>query len=244
MSFPPAMALMLSAPIPQVQEHPNTDGVVEKNLVLAGTMRKVTSAGQIAGGYQHTITGAVQAVTAVASLITDTEDDNEHTISGMLQAVVPGLISVALEDLPPPANTYRYWKINVTAGQPAQAGLTWCEIELRNGSGTDLTSPGGAITASSTFSGFPVSQLIDNSNTLETSCWASDFSGTWPQWVKYDFGSDVTLADLRLSPNASSRAPADFTVEGSDDGVTYDVVYTASGLTTGWSPGVFRTFTF
>lgn len=137
---------------------------------------------------------------------------------------------------------WRYWRIYVTADNGG-GGLDWGEVEMRIG-GVDQTTPAGAVTAasaSSIFSGLPAVNAFDDDTATR---WASDFSNTWPQWIKYDFGgSPVALDSVRIYPKTlAARSPKNFRIQCSMDDVdwtTAKIVTNEAGWVDSW-----KDFTF
>lgn len=89
-------------------------------------------------------------------------------------------------------------------------------------------------------------QAFDSSSTTRWIGGAPDNEG--PQWVLLDFGAGNELRPLgfRILPE-STRFPSAFQVQGSNIGTfsgEHRVLYSASGVTAGWSVGVARTFSF
>jgi hypothetical protein len=138
---------------------------------------------------------------------------------------------------------HRYWRLFITtsiSNFDSQAA----EIELREtASGSDVTGSGTA-SANSTEGGWPASNAFDNNN---STAWNSaGFAGV-PVWIAYDFGSgndkDIVEFTLRVRSDYAGNAPKDFSLQYSDDGVTwYSKISPASQ--TGWSTGEVRTFTY
>ncbi len=72
-----------------------------------------------------------------------------------------------------------------------------------------------------------------------------------PSWWQIDLGSAVaaTYTGVRIAPatsviGAGYSAPKAFAVYGSADGATWQLLYSASGVTAGWTNGVERDFIF
>ena len=67
------------------------------------------------------------------------------------------------------------------------------------------------------------------------SCWHSAADGSDTNiWVKFDFGSNTYINGLRMAarPSYLFQLPSTFTIEGSNDDVTYTVIKSYSGLPT------------
>jgi len=103
---------------------------------------------------------------------------------------------------------------------------------------TDETGSGTA-TSSSNYSGNTPAKAFDNV-IHSNNTWSSDSvpSTGSPQWLKYDFGSGntktikrYTLSNAESYPYNRTRAPKDWTFEGSNDGTNWTVLDTRSGIT-------------
>lgn len=95
------------------------------------------------------------------------------------------------------------------------------------------------LLASSSTSSTVTSLGDDNNGTV----WIS--GGAVPQWVRCDFGANpdaVRKVTIRAS-GVPNRAPADFLIEGSDNGSTW-TTYASVTASIGWSAQEQRTFTF
>lgn len=142
---------------------------------------------------------------------------------------------------------WRYWRIHVTASAGG-TGLDWSEVTM-DISGVDQTDPtdaaAGAATASSSYNAtlLPPNAFDDSTS----SRWASDFTNTWPQWLMYDFGAgnEKALDRITIRPALpANRAPGTFTFQCSNDNISWVTAHSETGLTTGWTIGVAREFSF
>lgn len=117
---------------------------------------------------------------------------------------------------------HRYWSINVLdADQRGNVLPGLSEIEFRaTVGGADMTSPGGPLTLSRTPSSGTVADMIDG-NTSTRCQWSG-----YPTRVAYDFTTPVVVGEIAIAPNsdAVNRSPADYTLDWSDDGVTWTPV--------------------
>lgn len=102
----------------------------------------------------------------------------------------------------------------------------------------DDQSGAGTATASGSYSGNWPAKAFDNI-AHSSNEWSSDSvpSASSPSWLQYDFGSGVTKKITRYTlANAEgyaynrSRAPRDWTFEGSNDGSSWTVLQTQSGV--------------
>lgn len=143
---------------------------------------------------------------------------------------------------------HRYWRVLFTAVNGSTiAGLT--EVELRaTPGGSDQTGPGlGTAISGGDFGGsFVKANAFDNT----AAEWASPFPSVPGAWIGWDFGVGVTafvrevvLKSRTTDPtNGPLQAPRDFSIEWSDDQVTWNSVWTVRNQT-GWALAETRTFT-
>lgn len=133
---------------------------------------------------------------------------------------------------------YRYWRIRVTGVVGVGSILLIHEIELRSAyGGADLTTP-STPTAQSSSSNVTTraNKLVDNTTGTH---WAAA-TATLPQWARLDMGSPVSIAQVAMYADISSRAPSAFVIQGSDDGANFTDVKAFTGVT-GWT-AAWRTF--
>lgn len=149
---------------------------------------------------------------------------------------------------PPVAISARYWRIYITANN-TDTYYSMQEIELRNMSGTDLTSPGMTTSQSDYYGSNTAAKVIDNDTTdYANNTWVSDGSAA-PHWVAIDAGAVISPSSLAILCQAyaggPTRAPKDFLVQTSTTGLTgpWSTVATVTGAT-GWTVGTYKTFAF
>ena len=139
---------------------------------------------------------------------------------------------------------HRYWRVNITAnnGHASQCGFT--EIELKTSlGGPDITATGastGAATASSQVnsSNRPPLAVDDNTGTgwlanATTGWWRYDCQHADHLAIGQPF-EDVVQITIRGSWNAPTASPQNFTLDWSDDNVSWTTVMTVTGET-GWT---------
>ena len=128
---------------------------------------------------------------------------------------------------------HKYWRINISASN-THASVTEIEMASEVG-GADLCS-GGTIIASGTWAASdcnPVYAFDDS--TSGPNCWASNVSTAG--WIGYAFASPVAISGVRIWARVYySQTPRDFSIEYSDDGVSYTVAKSYTGLTS-WPNG-------
>lgn len=111
---------------------------------------------------------------------------------------------------------HRYWRINNLTTPPG-GYTTVAEIELRASKGGADETGSGTASASSSYSGMPASNAVDNNT---GTAWTSA-DNTGPEWWKYDFGSgsDKDIVEVAMTPLSGyhTRTPHNFNLEYSDD---------------------------
>lgn len=129
----------------------------------------------------------------------------------------------------------RYWRFYL--GMSAADYICCQEAEWRaTPGGADLTTPGsGLYAASSDFNGVNGAAAFDDDTTnFSTGAWASA-SPASNGWVRYDFGSAISIAQLSyMAMNhtlATARSPATIMIETSPDDATWTTLKTYTGLT-------------
>ena len=136
---------------------------------------------------------------------------------------------------------FRYWRIRVTAQVQSAVGAGLAEVEFRSSiGGADLTNPSTSVSASiETYALNPVSNLVDNSTSTN---WGSAAAATYPYTLTFDFVVPVDPKELAICPisDAQVRAPKDFSVQASVDGVNFNTIKSFTGVTS-WTTS-FSTF--
>jgi hypothetical protein len=150
-------------------------------------------------------------------------------------------------------NTFRFWRINITAVQSGAVMFDdphMDQIELAaSAGGADLTTPAMAdkCTASSV-QGDPASigSLVDN--TLEAGGgWSAAYSDSAvgvPAWWQIDMVNQTTVKELRIVPDTVTNwngTPKDFQIQGSDNGSNWVTVKSFAGVTD-WTHLTAKTF--
>jgi len=126
-----------------------------------------------------------------------------------------------------PAPEARYWRlfINELVGNGVSGNrFTISELDFRGFPGGPSLIGEGQISSTATFSNSP-DRLIDGD---PFTAWSSQGRG-FGVWVAYDFGAgnDVAVNEVAITSNSSSvlannRAPKDFELQYSTDGVTWE----------------------
>lgn len=141
---------------------------------------------------------------------------------------------------PTPGSAARMWRLVVTANNGAT--LSYNELEFRDSSGTDQTSPGTVgsnIFGSICVAGASADKLFDDN--LTTAC---TLPNNTAGWYAYDLGSGVSSAITVVaitSGSSTTGTPKDFKLQKSDDGYGWTTVWSLTGIT-GWSANQTRAF--
>ena len=128
------------------------------------------------------------------------------------------------------ATPHSYWRINITAAN-SHAALSELEFAAMAG-GTNLCVGGSPVTGGSwPPPGYAAANAFDgNTSSNMNYSWASSVSSSG--WIGYHFASPVVVKEARISARSqSSQYPTAFSVDYSDDGVTWTQVVSYSGQT-------------
>ena len=138
--------------------------------------------------------------------------------------------------------TYRYWRLSISAqnGDYSQACLG--EIQLRPvaGGATATTTQTPISSSIASYYGYPPSTLVDgNLSTL----WLSAPAPAFPFTLTLDLGAPTAITEVAIcpQPSATTRAPSQFTVQGSLDGINFTNVKEFVGVHN-WVDGQLRAF--
>lgn len=128
---------------------------------------------------------------------------------------------------------HKYWRINITASN-THASVTEIEMAAEVG-GADLCS-GGKIIASGTYPASDCNMVYAFDDvTSGINCWASNVSTAG--WIGYAFASPVAISAVRIWARVCvNQTPKDFSIEYSDDGVSYTAEKSYTGITS-WPNG-------
>lgn len=127
------------------------------------------------------------------------------------------------------------WRLNFSAAGTAAYGFM-SEVEFLTGAGSNLP----ATTASTTTSGSPAGNATDANNATAWSAAASTTSG----WIAYHFTAAQDIVEHAVTAPAATmtNAPKNWTIQYSDDGVTWTTAAIVGGQT-GWTTNEQRVFT-
>lgn len=147
---------------------------------------------------------------------------------------------------PPAAGEFRFWRLNITANNGAADGfaLAISEIQLREVTGGANIATGGNAVTSSTSGGANTALAAFDSN-IDT-FYSSASAAVLPQTVGYELAiaKAVVQYTIRSADTAARRlrAPRDWTLQYSTDGVAWFTAHTVTGQTA-WGDREVRTFT-
>lgn len=216
----------------------------------------------IAGGegpYSFTLSGALPAglelVTTGSSVaIEGTVSVGAVAASWTIEAEdARGTIAV-VEDSSAPSAGFRYFRLTIPvyrfAGTVGSSGDTRISEFQIFEDATKYPVSGHSASASTVYSTFNAINAFDGV-TGDSSRWISqNVGGT--HWLQLDLGAGVSIMPTmcRIAPDSlggSSHHPVDFLIEGSNSGVfagEQSLLYSATGLTSGWGNSTLREFIF
>jgi len=131
---------------------------------------------------------------------------------------------------------YAYYRLNITAKTATRDYVEVDELELRTSvaGASAAVGAGGTATASSILAaGFEAALAFDGAHSIDNR-WVSQSPASFPEYVQYQFTSaEAVVAYLVQTTNTTVGAPTAWTLEGSDDGITWTTLDTvaSSGLT-------------
>lgn len=137
----------------------------------------------------------------------------------------------------------RYWRILITETRTTSGTLfaSIAEIEMRaTVGGADQTGSGTAYASSQTVN--TAAMAFDNNPATR---WASGASEAPPQWIAYDFGASITVAEIAIrapdSTDPAARAPRSFVVQYSSNNTDWDDAATFTNEPA-WDVGEIRSY--
>lgn len=163
--------------------------------------------------------------------------------SARFEAVIRGRIIRDPRVANPDPVSARYWRIFITETRTTSDTIfaSIAEIELRaTAGGADQTGSGTAYASSQTTN--TASGAFDNN---PATWWSSGSNESAPQWIAYDFGSAVSVAQITIQSGntaaLAARAPRSFEVQYSDDGSTWETAVSFSNESA-WATGEVRAY--
>lgn len=138
----------------------------------------------------------------------------------------------------------RYWRILFNPLGGSFASPRYAEIGFMERDGTPNLAVGGTASASSTFGpSYAAAKAFDGDAVTYWAPTGRQMSG----WIGYQFAEKVAINCYTLQArdakdfNSTDLTLYDFTLQSSDDGITYTDEWTANGAPV-WSPGEIRKF--
>ncbi len=158
--------------------------------------------------------------------------------------------------LPPPlwkpsgGAGYRYWRLNMNAAAHTsissvkfyQGGVLKSPVNM-----TDNSTPSPNVVSSVGKLSASYEEWESFDGDLTTSGWISLKNTAGDRWLQWDAGAgNELLADeLRIAHyNHPSQHPTGIVINASNDGVSFDEQHDVGDVSTGWTSGVERTFTW
>ena len=154
----------------------------------------------------------------------------------------PGLLAIRKRASAVSSNTWRYWRIYVTANN----GSTYCGVGSTSGKyGFILAATAGGATVLTSSMAYTSETAVYGANNFTAAC--TQLNGMWlsngqagPWSAHVDLGTAMTLVECQMYAVDSSTgpvlAPNTFQIQGSSDGVNWNVVKSFSGINT-WVQG-------
>jgi hypothetical protein len=135
--------------------------------------------------------------------------------------------------------SHKYWRVYVTAAAGGYGSMT--ELEFLDDLGARCDLAGGTPIKSSELSGHEAYRAFDGVVSGD-SPWASS-NGTPPMWLGYKHAAAVVVDSVRITARSTNvtQSPNNFTVQSSDDGVSWTDEWSVTG-STGWGANEQRTF--
>ena len=135
--------------------------------------------------------------------------------------------------------THKYWRVYVTAAAGDYGSMV--ELEFLDGLGVRCGLAGGTPIQSSNYPGFEAYRAFDGVVSGDSSWAANNY--TPPMWLGYQHATAVAVNSVRITARsaAPAQSPNNFTVQSSDDGVTWADEWSVTG-STGWGANEQRTF--
>lgn len=130
----------------------------------------------------------------------------QHHVNGVSAQIAVEVMTKAA--LPP--KTSRSWRLDITSNNGGSVVGGIAKIELRGTPGGSDLATGGVASSSSDGSGSSAANAFD-----ADSATAWDAAAAGPQWIQYDFTSEVSIAEVVVTPSAGTtdKLPKDFSVK-------------------------------
>lgn len=158
--------------------------------------------------------------------------------------------NVTIQENPGPVG-FRHYRIYMTENNGDASFFMLQEVQF-------ATEPGGAniitsemantATASDVYNNasYPASKAFDGVEGVQGNLWLSASGTSTPSWVAIDLGTNFNVTELRIFTGdediAVPRAPTNFIVQGSEDGLTWTDVKTFTGVGSQYVINTWATF--
>jgi len=133
----------------------------------------------------------------------------------------------------------RGWRINCTADNGAgQVNMAELSFSATSG-GASLTPAGYTCSASHNSFSRPAAQAFDGNN---ATIWSTNNNAVGRLGAVFSTPTDIAEARITMISTNDTAAPKDFTVQYSEDCVTWVTAATFTGINTGWVAATARAF--
>ena len=110
---------------------------------------------------------------------------------------------------------HSYWRVHITTNNGAsRTSIGQLEMASEDG-GTNLCT-GGTIIFDAENGSYPATNAFNGNN---ANLWANATAN--PHWLGYQFAAPVDIKEVRMWNPASTECPKNYTIEHSDDGITW-----------------------
>lgn len=144
---------------------------------------------------------------------------------------------------------HRYWRLLISASVSDATYVVVPELELHSTIGGADQTGSGTASADSEYPDWPASKAFDDLVIYTSGCWSNNSGGSFPHWLKYDFGSgqDKTIVEYTIQAHNDgaylNQMPSDWEFQYSDNDSSWTTVDTRTGISS-WSVSEVKTFTF
>lgn len=116
------------------------------------------------------------------------------------------------------------------------SNITWYDITMTS----DTTPSPYEATAHTEYASYKAFCVFDNN---ASTFWHNQYQLGLPTWIQIDFGTQRPISALKILPrvNNATQAPKNFTFQGSNDGINFDIISSYTNQTS-WTSGTYKTF--
>ncbi|MEQ1158879.1 discoidin domain-containing protein [Acinetobacter johnsonii] len=179
----------------------------------------------------------------------DAEITSGQTYYVRMSSVKNGAEKLSSETTVSTAQLFQYFRLYITANNGDSSFTAIQEIEMAlTENGPDITTPSTPIAANNAYVGFEANKVLDNNFTDQAKAWISSGS-VFPHHLTLSFAEIKNVVELRIwchntvdgGVAGQNRAPKDFVLQGSNNGVDWSNIRSFSNITN-WSAGVAKKF--